>query len=420
MAPIEANNGLSIELLSLRHEQSAYQLEVGVTRKAGYITTFLNIDEFTYNQLNLLGPFTEGRARLSLYPKRDPYRNIYYSTLVKINKSFNETLYFGCTEVYVSQLLELKQREKETSTELPGVQAALPAGTVPRQPRPRRKPWKPGRIVLRMGLFIGLMLVLVLRLEGNSFGDSMDTREIPAAATTGLPVDQAPAIANPAWTASYEVQQLPLEHPEDPPEKEQIQAYSEIVVNPDTYEFGLPEGYVALTFDDGPSRYTKDIVDILAEQDIVATFLFVGQNVLQHPQEAKYTAEHDMAIGSHSWDHSQMTANTGEENTINLSKANQALENITGYPITIFRPPYGSIDNQLAGKVQEMEMKVLMWNRDPKDWSAKTPDQIVHYFQTTDPSGGIYLLHEKKLTVEALPEIITYLKSKNLKFVVFK
>ncbi len=65
-------------------------------------------------------------------------------------------------------------------------------------------------------------------------------------------------------------------------------------------------------------------------------------------------------------------------------------------------------------------MKVLLWNRDPEDWNVKSPEDILHYVYNADPSGGVYLFHEKKITVEALPEIIKYFQAKNMKFVIFK
>ncbi|MNW14005.1 hypothetical protein D3C71_2121120 [compost metagenome] len=63
---------------------------------------------------------------------------------------------------------------------------------------------------------------------------------------------------------------------------------------------------------------------------------------------------------------------------------------------------------------------MLLWNRDPEDWKADTAEEITQYFYNTDPSGGIYLLHEKAVTVKALPAIIEYLKGKQLKFAIFR
>jgi peptidoglycan/xylan/chitin deacetylase (PgdA/CDA1 family) len=88
--------------------------------------------------------------------------------------------------------------------------------------------------------------------------------------------------------------------------------------------------------------------------------------------------------------------------------------------VTIFRPPYGAVNDGLAAEAKRQHMKLLLWNRDPEDWKADNAPQVLRYFHTTDPSGGIYLLHEKAVTVQALPEIIEYLQAQGLKFAVFK
>lgn len=184
--------------------------------------------------------------------------------------------------------------------------------------------------------------------------------------------------------------------------------------------YSLPRGYVALTFDDGPSEYTKQIVDVLKEYGVAATFLFVGRQAARYPEGAEYAAEQGMAVGNHSWDHSDLTLQKPEEQAGNIRQANEQLESLTGHPPLLFRPPYGATDEALAAVVADAGMKPLMWNRDPQDWKAKTAKDIIRYFKKWDPSGGIYVLHEKKATLEALPEIIDYLKERELTFVIFR
>lgn len=127
MASKEPDTILMIELLSLEHEQAGYQIEVGLTRNVGYARSKLTIDEFTYEQLKALGPFSGGRMRLSLYPKWDPFRNSYYSTLIIMNRAYSETLYFACSENYVTQLLQLKQQDYPQVEEERVVQTMLPS-----------------------------------------------------------------------------------------------------------------------------------------------------------------------------------------------------------------------------------------------------------------------------------------------------
>ncbi|MRN54044.1 polysaccharide deacetylase family protein [Paenibacillus monticola] len=405
MSSIEPNTILMLELLSLEHKSVGYQLEVGLTRNEGYTKCVLTIDEFTYNQLDQLGPFFGERVRLSIYPKRDPFRQTYYSTLVKINRSFSETMYFACSEDYVSQLLQFKQYDLTHVEEEGEYQAVVPAAAV-NLPK-NQSAWQGGQIVWRCLMFSFLFFILSLQLDQNLLMESADAQDNSVFGVSSKVISSKP------------LPLIPSPEPSEPP-KEQTQLYYDINIDENKYEYGLPDGYVALSFDDGPSHYTKQIVDILTEHKVAATFLFVGKNVLKHPDEVRYANEHGMLIGNHSWDHSDLVKNSIEENQDNLAKANQALGQIIQTPITIFRPPYGSINDKLANKVKEQHMKVLLWNRDPQDWKAESKEEILQYFQAEDPSGGIYLLHEKSITVKALPEIIEYLKSKNMKFAIFK
>jgi len=417
----ESNTLLMIELLSLKHTLTGYQIEVGLTRNVGYAKCVLTIDEFTYTQLNLLGPFQLERVRLSLYPKWDPFRNTHYSSLIKMDRTFNETLYFACSEYYVSQLLQLKQQELPSTEDVMVYQPELPTPEST-QPQKDKNRHRLGRIALRCIMFSILLLLLSLRWEGHLFTDQVQALEEPT--NVSLNGDSFVSVQPLIHTAS--IQMPPTDLPStditvvSPTEQSTIATRDKFELDPNKFEYGLPKGYVALSFDDGPSRYTKQIVDILVQYHVAATFLFVGKNVVHHPDEVRYANEHDMPIGNHSWDHSELTGNTNQENEANLLKANQALEDIIQTPITIFRPPYGSIDDNVAHRVTDQHMKVLLWNRDPEDWRAKNSAEILNYFHKAESSGGIYLLHERKITVEALPAIIEYLQSKNLKFAIFK
>ncbi|WP_019914752.1 polysaccharide deacetylase family protein [Paenibacillus sp. HW567] len=460
MPLVEQNAALLIELLSLKHQEDSYQIEVGITHSGGFTQQLLLIDEFTYLQMNSLGPFEGQRVRLSLYSKWDPFRRTYFSTLIKMNSTFSEPLYFACSEEYVSQLLQFKQQHPPPE-EVRTVQAELPSEE--NQPVKRRKDAlrlaRP--IVLRYVLFSLLFVLFFLRMDDQllnsaeahenfirpdeAAGKPVSATHAPEIQVASLHSEQDEVLpepkpersanpeqsAKPEQSAEPKPKQLPepkpeqTQVPEQAPEKvEAAQAQSPLVelleLDGSRYEYSLAKGYVALSFDDGPSEYTRQIVDILQEHGVAANFLFIGQNAKQHPDEVRYAAEHGMPVGSHSWDHSEMTKNSIEENRTNLARSIRELEQTTGEPVTVFRPPYGAINSKLAAEAGRQHLKVLLWNRDPEDWKVNTAEQILHYFHNTDPSGGIYLLHEKAITVKALPEIIDYLKSKKLKFAILK
>lgn len=416
---------LMVELLSLEHRQDGCQMEVGLTRGGGFSKRqMVSIDEYTYLQLLELGPFEGQRVRLSLYTKWDPFHRTHFSTLVKMNSTFSETLYFACSESYGSLLLQLKQQEDALSASGQASQPAEAGEAVPSAPvaQRRKRAGLPSRPILLRGLVFTLLLAMFfLRMDGEAelFLNSAEAKEDVSLAAAGAGRQEIAAVPDIELAALQsghtEASVLPLETPEPPK-----LSYEAIELAGDSYEYSLPEGYVALSFDDGPSRYTEQLVDILVQEGVAANFLFIGQNVSHYPEAVSYADKHGMPVGNHSWDHSDLTANTAEENRNNLDRANRSLEQLIAGPVTIFRPPYGAVNPQVAEEAGRQQLKVLLWNRDPKDWKADSPEQIISYFHNTEPSGGVYLLHEKSVTVKALPDIIAYLKGQGLKFAIFK
>ncbi|MGN7762328.1 polysaccharide deacetylase family protein [Paenibacillus sp. 22594] len=427
MPLLEQDSALMIELLSLEPKQGSYQMEVGLTHSGGFTRKVLLIDEYTYLQMNsILGSYQEHRVRLSIYPKWDPFRRKYFSSLTKMNRTCSETLYFACSEAYVEQLLELKQQGLP-SNEANRIQAVVPVPE-PEQLQPLKRRASAFRvtrpIVMRCILFSLLFVLFFLRMDDNLLNSAEAHEDFTAPVDSSVPVPYVPVV----HTASFQSAQAEAV-PETEQEPEPVQSAEPEAQNPTVeeleldgsrYEYSLPKGYVALSFDDGPSQYTKEIVDILMAYGIAANFLFIGQNAQQHPEAVQYADEHGMPVGSHSWDHSDMTKNSSGENHNNLLRSVQVLEQNIERSVTVFRPPYGAINGSLAAEAGKQNLKVLLWNRDPEDWKAQTAEQIIQYFYHTDPSGGIYLLHEKAITVKALPAIIEYLKKKQLKFAVFK
>ncbi len=432
MAAHDNNTGLLAELLALGNRDGSCQLELGITRRDSCRRHILSIDEHTYLQIAALGPLNGYKVRLSLYMKWDPFRRTYFSSLIRIRDTFSETLYFNCSESYGAQLLELKEQEYAPSREADRQEAAADARTMPVLSGYKQAALpgsKSKRKVLLRGLMFGFLLVLLLlRMDGGEtwlFADSVEARQDNT--NTNADTASSGASAAPEAIRPEGLQLLPLSGgmaqaaPAPVDQSAQPQAlYETIELSGDSYTYSLPEGCVALTFDDGPSSYTRQLVDILVKEGVAANFLFIGVNVSRNPGAVRYADEHGMPVGNHSWDHSDMTANPAEENRINLERASRSLEQLTAAPVTIFRPPYGAVNSRLAEEADSRRLKVLLWNRDPEDWKAAGPEDILDYFKESEPSGGIYLLHEKQMTLQALPEIIAYLKGRGLKFAVFK
>lgn len=181
--------------------------------------------------------------------------------------------------------------------------------------------------------------------------------------------------------------------------------------------YRVPDGMVALTFDDGPSQFTSDIVDTLKEHQVGGTFFLVGANVNKFPGQAEYIHENGYAIGNHSMTHINFAESAVAKQKKELQQSTAVIEAATGEKVTLFRPPFGHFNDSTEQLTDEFGQKMVIWNNDPKDWNNKSANQIINHIKSTKVSGSIILLHEKQATVDALPEIISYLQGLDLEIV---
>lgn len=179
----------------------------------------------------------------------------------------------------------------------------------------------------------------------------------------------------------------------------------------------LPKDMVALSFDDGPSDYTKRIADILYEYDAGATFFFIGENIPERGYPVRYITQLGFSIGNHSYAHPYFRTLGKDMQLLEIQKTNELIIDLTGEKPTLFRPPYGAINKTTYDLLSTIDMKVVLWNKDSEDWKANTSQDLVRYAKQNVTGGSIVLFHEKEITVKALPEIIEYLQEQGLKLV---
>ncbi|MDD4752372.1 MAG: polysaccharide deacetylase family protein [Desulfitobacteriaceae bacterium] len=178
----------------------------------------------------------------------------------------------------------------------------------------------------------------------------------------------------------------------------------------------LPDGQVALTFDDGPSHYTEDFLAVLEEYDIPATFFFIGQNIQRFPEAVMAVQDKGHGIGLHSFNHQVLRDLTHEELEADIVSCLEVIEPYVE-EVSLFRPPYGMYDDNTKSAVFDHGMSLVLWNRDPKDWDADSSRQIIESVLNTESSGGIYVMHETELTLKALPQIIERILAEGVEFV---
>lgn len=183
-----------------------------------------------------------------------------------------------------------------------------------------------------------------------------------------------------------------------------------------------------LTFDDGPAPpFTEQVLDILAEHKISATFFLCGKNVERHPEIARRIVREGHSIGNHTYSHPFLFARSRKFISQEIDLAQEAIERATGVRPTLFRPPYGARWFGLIPALKDRGLRLVMWSVTGFDWKYKT-EAIIRVTSRKLHSGGVILLHDgheqqppdgidQSSTVRALPAIIGAAKKAGLSFV---
>lgn len=188
------------------------------------------------------------------------------------------------------------------------------------------------------------------------------------------------------------------------------------------YSMHTNEKTIALTFDDGPHpRYTPQILDILAEYDIKATFFTIGQNVELYSDlvKAEYEAGHEIA--NHTYSHSNMKNLTASQMYNEINAAEKAVYEKVEYRTTLLRPPGGLFGDTLCKVAAENDYTVVCWSVDTLDWAHTPSDKIIENVLSSVKGGDIILFHDyvsgESPTIKALETIIPTLIDEGYQFV---
>ena len=182
------------------------------------------------------------------------------------------------------------------------------------------------------------------------------------------------------------------------------------------------EKAIALTFDDGPwPTTTVQVLKILKQNNIKATFFWIGKSLQAQPDVARQVVADGHVIGNHTWHHwyfrmNPATAAAEVENTAKL------IYDTTGVKTALFRPPGGFMHNGVAAYALRKNYTVAMWSSEPGEFR---PSNTVAGYVTTVLSqaqpGAIVLMHDgggnHSKTVQALPQIIARLRQQGYRFV---
>ena len=145
----------------------------------------------------------------------------------------------------------------------------------------------------------------------------------------------------------------------------------------------LPEGRLCLTFDDGPGETagagpgprTTALAELLADEEVPATFFVCGSHVRRHPESVRRALALGHDVGNHTWSHPSLTA-SGIDVATQVRATDHALRQVGAQGRLPFRPPYGDWDAAAATAaasdvaVVESTVGVFGWDVDPQDWAA--------------------------------------------------
>jgi peptidoglycan/xylan/chitin deacetylase (PgdA/CDA1 family) len=177
----------------------------------------------------------------------------------------------------------------------------------------------------------------------------------------------------------------------------------------------------ALTFDDGPkAEYTEELLAVLREKGVKATFFLLGCDVLMRPDDAKKITADGHVIANHSMTHRDLKTMPFDEICNELRDCSNLLESITGKRPRFMRPPGGQYNADLLRACETENLVLVLWTNNPGDYREewKTANALSRQVNKLRSNGDIILLHlGLPLTVEALPAIIDSYHRAGFKFV---
>lgn len=171
----------------------------------------------------------------------------------------------------------------------------------------------------------------------------------------------------------------------------------------------------AVTFDDGPSQYTAQLLDSLQSEGIRATFFVLGRQVERHPDLIRRMVAEGHEVGSHSYSHPNFRKLSPEEQWWQLSTTVNLLRDLGVTPLN-FRPPYGKYSDITTALANDLKLSIVLWSSDSQDWKRRPADYSQMRTVTGRPAlpgqmHGIFLFHDiRRATVEDISRIIATLR----------
>lgn len=169
----------------------------------------------------------------------------------------------------------------------------------------------------------------------------------------------------------------------------------------------LTRPMVAITFDDGPGKYTDRILSILEKYNARATFFVQGKNVAGYKSVMQRAVSLGNEIGNHTWSHVNLSNSSTALISQQISSTNSAIYNATGVYPKLYRPPYGAYNKTVLNCVP---MAAIMWSVDTLDWKTRSPLKTLESVKRDTYDGGIILMHDiHSPTADSVESVVKHL-----------
>ncbi len=180
--------------------------------------------------------------------------------------------------------------------------------------------------------------------------------------------------------------------------------------------YNINKKTVAITFDDGPNiEFTPKVLALLKKHQAQATFFCIGKNIEKHPDLIKQIIAQNHTVGNHSYIHANNYGFLKTKELIkDITKTQKLLNNINQTKNTLFRPPFGVTNPNIAKAIKKLDLQTIGWSIRSYDTIAKDANKVIAKITTNLQSGDIILLHDTSaLSVLILEQLLQWLEKEN-------
>lgn len=167
--------------------------------------------------------------------------------------------------------------------------------------------------------------------------------------------------------------------------------------------------YIAFTYDNGPSEYTSELLDIINSNNSSATFFVTGNNIKGREDIIEKISNSNNEVGSNGYSHVNLNKLSKQELNTEVNSTSELLYSITNKNVEFLRPPFGEYNENVIN----LPYDVILWNIDSKDWIVRNENKIYNNVMNNACDGCIVLMHDSyQETLEATKRLIPDLKKK--------